>query len=91
MPVAPGRFHRSRTKSVGLYTAYFGLIRAQEPLLTGFTANEATLPIKFTYRSHISMGNGRRRYSLWRDFFYVQMTVLMPILSVLLFNARFTG
>ncbi|AHA65943.1 hypothetical protein Asd1617_03116 [Shigella dysenteriae 1617] len=53
------------------------------------------------------MSNGRRRYSLWREFFKVRMTVLMPIFSVLavsrtpaplkaisvikLFNARLTG
>ncbi|EFP72694.1 hypothetical protein SD1617_1310 [Shigella dysenteriae 1617] len=29
------------------------------------------------------MSNGRRRYSLWHEFFKVRMTVLMPIFSVL--------
>ncbi|EFP73450.1 hypothetical protein SD1617_0575 [Shigella dysenteriae 1617] len=29
------------------------------------------------------MSNGRRRYSLWREFFKVRITVLMPIFSVL--------
>lgn len=53
------------------------------------------------------MSNGRRRYSLWREFFKVRMTVLMPIFqcpggianpgaieghfSDQLFNARLTG
>ncbi|AHA69065.1 Hypothetical protein Asd1617_06238 (plasmid) [Shigella dysenteriae 1617] len=39
--------------------------------------------IKFADKRHISMSNGRRRYSLWREFFKVRMTVLMPIFSVL--------
>ncbi|AHA68740.1 Hypothetical protein Asd1617_05913 [Shigella dysenteriae 1617] len=39
--------------------------------------------IKFADKRHISISNGRRRYSLWREFFKVRMTVLMPIFSVL--------
>ncbi|AHA64803.1 Hypothetical protein Asd1617_01976 [Shigella dysenteriae 1617] len=35
--------------------------------------------IKFADKRHIGMSNGRRRYSLWREFFKVRMTVLMPI------------
>ncbi|EFP68340.1 hypothetical protein SD1617_5795, partial [Shigella dysenteriae 1617] len=46
-------------------------------------ANETPLLIKFADKRHISMSNGRRRYSLWREFFKVRMTVLMPIFSVL--------
>ncbi|AHA68464.1 hypothetical protein Asd1617_05637 [Shigella dysenteriae 1617] len=85
-----------------------GVIRVPpEPVLPGFTANETPLLTKFADKRHISMSNGRRRYSLWREFFKVRMTVLMPIFSVLavsrtpapfeghfsdqLFNARLTG
>ncbi|EFP68439.1 hypothetical protein SD1617_5678 [Shigella dysenteriae 1617] len=60
-----------------------GVIRVPEPVLPGFTANETPLLIKFADKRHISMSNGRRRYSLWREFFKVRMTVLMPIFSVL--------
>lgn len=71
------------TKSVGQYTACFGVIRVPEPVLPRFTVNEAPLLIKFADRRYISMSSGRRRYSLWRAFFKVQLTVLMPIFSVL--------
>jgi hypothetical protein len=52
-------------------------------VLPGFVANEAPLIIRFADKRHISMSNGRRRYSLWREFFNVRMTVLMPMFSVL--------
>jgi len=52
-------------------------------VLPGFTTNETPLLIEFTNKRYISMGNGRRRYSLRCEFFKVRMTELMPILSVL--------
>ncbi|EIQ73839.1 hypothetical protein SF123566_4317, partial [Shigella flexneri 1235-66] len=48
-------------------------------MLPGFTANVAPLLIKLADKRHISMGNRRRSYSLWREFFKVRMTVLLPI------------
>ncbi|SPZ68642.1 Uncharacterised protein [Shigella dysenteriae] len=83
MPVVPGRFHRYGDQKCRPVPPCFGVIRVPEPVLPGFTANETPLLIKFADKRHISMSNGRRRYSLWREFFKVRMTVLMPIFSVL--------
>ncbi|GDM43700.1 hypothetical protein BvCmsKSP081_05369 [Escherichia coli] len=58
----------SGTKSVGQYTACFGVVRVPEPVLPGFTANVAPLLIKLADKRHISMGNRRRSYSLLRFF-----------------------
>jgi hypothetical protein len=72
-------------------------------VLSGFATNEDPLLIEFTDKRHISMGDGRRRYSLRREFFKVRMTVLMAIFNVLAVsrtpaplkaisvNARLTG
>ena len=79
----PARLIGSGAKSVGQYTACFGVVRVPEPVLPGFTANVAPLHIKLADKRHISMGNRRRSYSLWREFFKVRMTVLLPIFSVL--------
>lgn len=61
----------------------FGVVCVPEPVMTGFTADKAPLLIEFANKRHIGMGDRRRGYSLWREFFKVRMTVLMPILSVL--------
>lgn len=76
-------FISTGAKSVGYYTACFGVIRVPEPVLPGFAAHKAPLLIKFADESHISMGDGRRRYSFRREFFKVRITVLMPIFSTL--------
>lgn len=55
-------FIGSGTKSVGQYIACFGVIRVSQPVLPGFTANEAPLLIKFADKRHFSMGNRPRRY-----------------------------
>ena len=83
MPAIHDRFHRYVDQKVGQYATRFCVVRVPEPVLPGFTANETPLLIKFADKRHISMSNGRRRYSLWREFFKVRMTVLMPIFSVL--------
>ncbi|AHA63133.1 Hypothetical protein Asd1617_06048 [Shigella dysenteriae 1617] len=40
----------------------------QSQCCPGFTATKLPLLIKFADKRHISMSNGRRRYSLWREF-----------------------
>ncbi|BEH98606.1 hypothetical protein KH20906_13340 [Edwardsiella ictaluri] len=54
----PAVFIGSGTKSVGQYTACFGVVRVPEPVLPGFTAHEAPLLIEFADKRHIIMGDG---------------------------------
>ncbi|KMQ73820.1 hypothetical protein ABY58_17050, partial [Edwardsiella ictaluri] len=53
----PAAFIGSETKSVGQYTACFGVVRVPEPVLPGFIVQEASLLIEFADKRHISMGD----------------------------------
>lgn len=73
----------TRSERISQNAACFGIVCVPEPVLSGFTADKAPLPIEFTDRGHIGMSDRRGGYSLRREFFNVRMTALMPILSVL--------
>lgn len=76
-------FIRAWAKRISQNTACSGVVCVPEPVLPGFTADKAPLLIKFADKGHICMSDRRGCYSLWREFFNVRMTVLIPILSVL--------
>jgi hypothetical protein len=52
-------------------------------VLPGLAADKAPLFIELADKRNICMSDRGGRYSFWRDFFEVRMTVFIPILSIL--------
>lgn len=80
--------------------------RVPEPGLLSLVASTAPGLIRFTDKTYTGVCNRGGCHSLWREFFKIPMTVLMPVFSVLavsnpgavasrfadlLFNTRLTG
>lgn len=76
-------FIRSWTERISKNTTCFGVVGIPEPVLSGLAADKAPLFIELADERDICMSDRRGRYSLWREFFKVRMTVFIPILSVL--------
>jgi hypothetical protein len=52
-------------------------------VLPGLAADKAPLFIELADELNVCMSDRGGRYSFWREFFKVRMTVFIPILSVL--------